>query len=74
LSFASFLLVFVIPFAEWSDQFILTSPISPLVTVTLSILAIIYYPGCDKWTPARYDQFAYFGFVIPVFYFLVLCL
>jgi hypothetical protein len=66
LSFASFLLVFVIPFAEWSDQFILTSPISPLVTVTLSILAIIYYPGCDKWTPARYDQnssFLLFSFV-----------
>ena len=53
LGFASFLLVFVIPIAEWSDQFILTSPISPIVTVTLSVLAVIYYPGCDRWTPAR---------------------
>ncbi len=53
LGFASFLLVFIIPIAEWSDQFILTSPISPLFTVTLSVLAVIYYPGCDRWTPAR---------------------
>ena len=54
LSFASFLLVFIIPIAELSDQFILTSPVSPFVTVTLSILAVIFYPGCDRWTPARF--------------------
>jgi hypothetical protein len=35
--------------------------VSPLITVTLSVLAVIYYPGCDRWTPARsrFDRFDY---------------
>jgi len=47
-----FMLV-MIPFANFADEFLLTSLWSPIVILLLSVLAIYFYPGSYKWTPAR---------------------
>jgi len=43
----------VLPLVHFTDYFLLSSPLAPTLTVTLSVLAIWLYPGSDKWTPAR---------------------
>ena len=53
LVFASILLIFVAPLADVSDYFLLSHPLAPFVTIIASALAIYYYPGSDRWTPAR---------------------
>ncbi len=53
LLFSSFLLLFVLPLVEYSDYLLLSRPLAPAVTVVLSFMAIIFYPGSDRWTPAR---------------------
>eukprot|EP00092_Neocalanus_flemingeri_P036255 GFUD01039474.1.p1 GENE.GFUD01039474.1~~GFUD01039474.1.p1 ORF type:complete len:431 (+),score=81.96 GFUD01039474.1:234-1526(+) len=53
LGVSSFLLLFTIPIAHYGDYFLLSSTLAPLVTLTLSILAILCYPGSYQWTPAR---------------------
>ncbi len=54
LWFALLLLVFVLPLVDASDQLLLSHPLAPVTTVAISLAAIIYYPGSDRWTPARY--------------------
>lgn len=65
LGVAAFLLLFTIPIADYGDHFLLTSPLAPILTLTLSVLSIVYYPGSYKWTPARgettYIIGGYFG-------------
>jgi sphingosine-1-phosphate phosphatase 1 len=53
LIFASFLVVFVLPFVEHTDSLLMSHPMVPLVTIPLSIAGILFYPGSDRWTPAR---------------------
>ena len=54
LAFAGLLLVFILPFAEYIDHFLLASPWAPIWTMGLGVLATVFYPGSDRWTPARY--------------------
>jgi len=61
LAFASILLIFVAPLADISDYFLLSNPLAPFVTITASALAIYYYPGSDRWTPARGDTTVILG-------------
>merc|ERR1719318_624992 len=58
---ASGLLFFLIPLVDSADEFLLSSPLAPSVTVLLSVLAIWFYPGSDKWTPARGDTTVVLG-------------
>jgi len=51
---ACFLPLFA-PFADGVDNFLLTSKYAPLVTITLSILAVALYPGRHRWTSAWGD-------------------
>ena len=53
LKFASFLLIFVVIIADHADHFLLSHPLAPLLTITLSLGAVYFYPGSDRWTPAR---------------------
>ena len=34
-------------------NFVLSHPLAPLLTITLSLGAVYFYPGSDRWTPAR---------------------
>merc|ERR1712013_448848 len=58
---ASVLLFFLIPLVDSADEFLLSSPLAPSVTVLLSVLAIVFYPGSDRWTPARGDTTVVLG-------------
>ena len=40
---------------HYADFFLLSSPLAPSITISLSVLAVWYYPGSDRWTPARGD-------------------
>ena len=53
LVFAVFLIVFVLPFVEFCDLRLLQNKWAPLITISASLLAIYFYPGSDRWTPAR---------------------
>ncbi|XP_034826913.1 sphingosine-1-phosphate phosphatase 2-like [Maniola hyperantus] len=55
LLLSSLLLVVLIPAVDKLDGFLLTSHWSPLLVVSISILAIVYHPQSDKWTPTRGD-------------------
>jgi len=61
LIFAILLLFIVLPIVHYGDYFLLSSPLAPSVTVTLSVLAIWFYPGSDKWTPARGESTVVLG-------------
>jgi len=58
---SAFLLVFLIPLVDHGDHFLLSSPLAPSVTVLLSVMAIYFYPGSDRWTPARGDTAVVLG-------------
>ena len=47
------LLVFVVFIADSSDHFLLSNPMAPIVTIALSLGGLYFYPGSDRWTPAR---------------------
>ena len=66
LLLSSLLLLWVIPFVHLADSFLVCSSFAPVVTVSLSILAIYYYPGSDRWTPARGDTTATIGCYLGV--------
>ncbi|RVE41166.1 hypothetical protein evm_014183 [Chilo suppressalis] len=51
LLLSSLLLVVLIPVVDWLDGLLLTNNFAPLIVITLSILAIVFYPDADKWTP-----------------------
>ncbi|CAH0407137.1 unnamed protein product [Chilo suppressalis] len=55
LLLSSLLLVVLIPVVDWLDGLLLTNNFAPLIVITLSILAIVFYPDADKWTPTRGD-------------------
>lgn len=61
LAFASFLLLFVIPIADLLDYFLLSHPLAPLLTIALSVAGVLFYPGSDRWTPARGDTTVILG-------------
>lgn len=44
-----------------TDYFLLSNPLAPLVTIILTFLAVYYYPGSDRWTPARGDTTVILG-------------
>ena len=48
------LLVPVLPLAEHSDFWLLSSPYAPFVLTAIELLGLYYYPGSDRWTPARF--------------------
>ncbi len=64
--FSSFLLTWVLPLIEYSDAWLISSPWAPLVTITLTALAVIFYPGSDRWTPARGDTTIIMGSYLGV--------
>ena len=47
------LLVPVLPLAEYSDFWLLSSPYAPFVLTAIELLGLYFYPGSDRWTPAR---------------------
>ncbi|XP_059049610.1 sphingosine-1-phosphate phosphatase 1-like [Achroia grisella] len=55
LLLSSALLVVLIPVVDWLDGVILTSHYAPFLVIAISILAIVFYPNADKWTPTRGD-------------------
>ncbi len=62
------LLVPILPLAEYSDYWLLSSAAAPPVIVLLEMLGLYFYPGSDRWTPARGDTVvimgAYMGVVL----------
>jgi len=66
LVLSGLLLLWVVPLVHYGDSFLVCSPLAPAVTVPLSILAIWYYPGSDRWTPARGDTTAALGCYLGV--------
>jgi len=61
LTASSLLLLGLIPLVDSTDYFLLSSPLAPSVTLSLTVLAIVYYPGSDRWTPARGDTVVVLG-------------
>ena len=53
LLFSAALFFPVVIFADRSDEFLLTTWWSPVLTVGACLLGIWFYPGSDRWTPAR---------------------
>lgn len=66
LLLSSLLLLFVLPFVNFVDSFLLCSSFSPAITILLSLLAVWFYPGSDRWTPARGDTTAAIGSYLGV--------
>lgn len=58
LLLSSLLLVVLIPAVNRLDSFLLTSLWSPLLVISISVLAIVYHPQSDKWTPTRFVSFS----------------
>ncbi|CAG9785376.1 unnamed protein product [Diatraea saccharalis] len=55
LVLSSSLLIVLIPLVDHLDGILLTNNFAPLAIITISILAIVFYPNADKWTPTRGD-------------------
>jgi len=55
------LLLLILPLVEHTDHWLVTSSWSPLLSLSLSLLAVYFYPGSDRWTPARGDTTASLG-------------
>ena len=66
LGLSSFLLVGIVPLVDSADSYLLCSPLSPLITITSSLLAALLYPTSDRWTPARGDTTAALGSYLGV--------
>ncbi len=49
LLFSSLLLAFVLPLVESTDNLLMSHPAAPIVTTMLTLLAIVYYPGSDRY-------------------------
>jgi hypothetical protein len=49
------LLVPILPLAEYADYWLLSSDFAPIITITIEMLALYFYPGSDRWTPARQE-------------------
>ncbi|XP_050314573.1 sphingosine-1-phosphate phosphatase 1-like isoform X2 [Anthonomus grandis grandis] len=49
------LMIPLVPLIDYIDEYLLVSPTTPFLLVTLSILMIFYYPSTGKWTPTRGD-------------------
>lgn len=49
------LLPFILPLVHHADFFLLSSRWAPVITISLSLMAVWFYPGSDRWTPARGD-------------------
>lgn len=55
LLLSSLLLAVLIPLVDWLDGVLLTNHTAPLFVIPFSVLAIVFYPNADKWTPTRGD-------------------
>ena len=66
LVLSALLLLWVLPLVHYGDSFLVCSPLAPAVTIPLSILAVWFYPGSDRWTPARGDTTAALGCYLGV--------
>ncbi|KAJ0175381.1 hypothetical protein K1T71_008540 [Dendrolimus kikuchii] len=53
LLLASSMLVVLIPLVDMLDGILLTNQFASVFVVAISILAIVFYPNADKWTPTR---------------------
>lgn len=61
LVLVALLMLVIIPFSDELDNFLLTNPYSPLVTVAIMILLLSVYPNSRDWTPARGDTAVIMG-------------
>ena len=66
LVLSALLLLWVVPLVDYADSFLMCSPLAPAITVPLSLLAVWFYPGSDRWTPARGDTTAALGCYLGV--------
>ncbi|OWR49229.1 sphingosine-1-phosphate phosphohydrolase [Danaus plexippus plexippus] len=55
LLLASLLLLPLVPLVDALDAWLLESPWSPLSVLAVSVLAVVFHPQSDKWTPTRGD-------------------
>ncbi|CAG9578089.1 unnamed protein product [Danaus chrysippus] len=55
LLLASLLLLPLVPLVDALDPWLLESPWSPLSVLLVSVLAVVFHPQSDKWTPTRGD-------------------
>ncbi|CAG2114434.1 unnamed protein product, partial [Medioppia subpectinata] len=55
LLLTAFLMIIIIPLVDAIDQFHLTSPYSPFITIPLIVFLATVYPKSDRWSPARGD-------------------
>ncbi|KAG5890598.1 hypothetical protein JTB14_005115 [Gonioctena quinquepunctata] len=55
LALAVFIMCALVPWVDYLDNYLLTSPTAPLLLLVSSILMIVYYPNSGKWTPTRGD-------------------
>lgn len=61
VSSAAFLMIALVPLVDIIDQFHLTNPYSPLISLPLIILMAKFYPKSDRWSPG-----------IPFIYFCII--
>ena len=66
LIFSLILITFVFPTVDFADQWLIVNRYAPLLTVPLSLAALYYYPGSDRWTPARGDTTVILGTYLGV--------
>jgi len=66
LTLSFLLLLWVVPMVDYVDSFLLCSTWAPAITIPLSLLAVWFYPGSDRWTPARGDTTAAVGSYLGV--------
>lgn len=55
LALAVLIMFPIVPLVDLFDNYLLTSPTSPILLLVSSILLIFYYPNSGKWTPTRGD-------------------
>ncbi|CAH1105179.1 unnamed protein product [Psylliodes chrysocephalus] len=63
----SILIMFpMVPLVDAMDNYLLTSPSSPLLLIVSSLLILVYYPNSGKWTPTRGDTAMIIGVTVGI--------
>lgn len=66
LTLSAILMPILVSISFLTDKFLVMWPLSPIVTLSLSMLAIWLYPSSGRWTPARGETTAILGSYIGV--------
>lgn len=48
----------LVPLIDYLDPVLISESIGPLFILGVPIIAIIFFPVADKWTPTRFEEYS----------------